>query len=145
MVDISAILRQALTVMDQVIRAVQFVFLFALVAGVLVLYAALLATQDERTHEAAVMRALGASRAQVAAAQRAEFLAMGLVAGLLAAAGATAIGFVLSRKRVPVRLPHESVGLGRRAARRARVRRLNAWLGARRALSHPPILALREA
>ena len=64
--------------MDQVIRAVQFVFLFALGAGVLVLYAALLATQDERVHEAAVMRALGASRAQVLAAQRAEFLALGL-------------------------------------------------------------------
>src|SRR6266704_1464686 len=58
-IDVSIILRQVQFVMDQLIGAVQLVFLFALGAGVLVLYAALLATQDERTHEAAVMRALG--------------------------------------------------------------------------------------
>jgi len=144
-VDMSAILRQALTVMEQVIRAVQFVFLFALVAGVLVLYAALLATQDERTHEAAVMRALGASRAQVAAAQRAEYLAMGLVAGLLAAAGATGIGFVLSWKVFQFDYHMNPwVWIAGPLAGLVCVG-LNAWLGARRALSHPPILALREA
>src|SRR5205823_846052 len=89
-IDVSVILRQLQFVMDQLIGAVQLVFLFALGAGVLVLYAALLATQDERTHEAAVMRALGASRAQVLAAQRAEFAVLGAIAGLLGSFGATA-------------------------------------------------------
>jgi putative ABC transport system permease protein len=144
-VDMSAILRQALTVMEQVIRAVQFVFLFALGAGVLVLYAALLATQDERTHEAAVMRALGASRAQVAAAQRAEHLALGLLAGLLAAGGASDIGFVLAWKVFQFDYQMNPwVWIAGPAAGLACVG-LNAWLGTRRALSHPPILALREA
>jgi putative ABC transport system permease protein len=144
-VDMSAILRQALAVMEQVIRAVQFVFLFALVAGVLVLYAALLATQDERTHEAAVMRALGASRAQVAAAQRAEHLALGLVAGLLAAVGASGIGFVLAWKVFQFDYQMNPwVWIAGPLAGLACVG-LNAWLGTRRALSHPPILALREA
>jgi len=144
-VDMSAILRQALTVMEQVIRAVQFVFLFALGAGVLVLYAALAATQDERTHEAAVMRALGASRAQVAAAQRAEHLALGLLAGLLAAGGASAIGFVLAWKVFQFDYQMNPwVWIAGPLAGLACVG-LNAWLGARRALSHPPILALREA
>src|SRR5581483_6723839 len=64
-IDVGSIFRQVRAMMDQVIRAVQFVFLFALVAGVLVLYAALLATQDERAQESALMRALGASRAQI--------------------------------------------------------------------------------
>src|SRR6267378_3563505 len=86
-IDVSVILRQLQLVMDQLIGAVQLVFLFALGAGVLVLYAALLATQDERTHEAAVMRALGASRAQVLAAQRAEFAVLGATAGLLGSLG----------------------------------------------------------
>jgi putative ABC transport system permease protein len=144
-VDMTAILRQALTVMEQVIRAVQFVFLFALVAGVLVLYAALVATQDERTHEAAVMRALGASRAQVAAAQRAEHLALGLLAGLLAAGGASAIGFVLAWKVFQFDYQMNPwVWIAGPLAGLACVG-LNAWLGARRALAHPPILALREA
>jgi putative ABC transport system permease protein len=144
-VDMSAILRQALSIMEQVIRAVQFVFLFALAAGLLVLYAALLATQDERVQEAAVMRALGASRAQVAAASRAEFLSLGFLAGLLASAGAVAIGYVLSVR--VFQFPYHpdpwiwlaGPGLGLVAVG------LNAWAGTRAALKLPPIAALREA
>ena len=87
------------------INAVEFVFLFALGAGLLVLYAALVATEDERRREAAVMRVYGASRAHVTGSQRAEFLAMGLVAGVLATLGAAVIG--QSRDR---RDPHCSQG-----------------------------------
>jgi putative ABC transport system permease protein len=144
-VDMSAILRQALTVMEQVIAAVQFVFLFAIAAGLLVLYAALLATQDERVQESAVMRALGASRAQVAAASRAEFITLGLVAGLLAAAGAAGIGYVLAAK---VFLFSYQVNpwlwVAGPLAGLACVG-INAWAGTRAALKRPPIAALREA
>jgi len=144
-IDVSAVMRQVNGVLDQVIRAVQFVFLFALVAGVLVLYAALLSTQDERLQEAALMRTLGASRAQVAAAQRAEFLALGLVAGALASAGATAIGYVLAERvfQFPWQF-NAAIWLAGPLAGLACVA-LNAWLGARAALNHPPMLALREA
>ena len=144
-IDTSAILRQVNGMMDQVIRAVQFVFLFALGAGVLVLYAALLATQDERVHEAAVMRALGASRAQVLAAQRAEFLALGLVAGALAAVGATAIGFAIAHQVFQFAYTvNHWVWLAGPALGLACVS-VNVWAGARAALSRPPIAALREA
>ena len=64
-IDAAAAVRQAQGIIDQLIDAVQFVFLFALVAGLLVLYSALVATEDERRREAAVMRVYGASRAQV--------------------------------------------------------------------------------
>ncbi|TAK65765.1 MAG: FtsX-like permease family protein [Betaproteobacteria bacterium] len=143
-IDVSAVMRQVNGVLDQVIRAVQFVFLFALVAGVLVLYAALLSTQDERLQEAALMRALGASRAQVAGAQHAEFLALGLVAGVLAAAGASAIGYVLADLvfQFPWRF-NAAIWIAGPAAGLACVA-LNSWLGARAALNHPPMLALRE-
>jgi len=144
-IDSSALLRQIKAMMDQVILAVQFVFLFAIGAGVLVLYAALLATQDERVHEAAVMRALGASRAQVLAAQRAEFLALGLLAGALAALGATAIGFVIAKQvfQFSYQVNHW-VWLAGPALGLLCVS-LNVWAGARAALNHPPIAALREA
>ena len=143
-IDVSAVMRQVNGVLDQVIRAVQFVFLFALVAGVLVLYAALLSTQDERLQEAALMRALGASRAQVAGAQRAEFLALGLVAGVLASAGATAIGYVLAERvfQFPWQF-NAAIWFAGPLAGLACVT-LNAWLGGRAALNHPPMLALRE-
>ena len=144
-IDTSAILRQLNSMMDQVIRAVQFVFLFALGAGVLVLYAALLATQDERVHEAAVMRALGASRAQVLAAQRAEFLALGLVAGALASVGATAIGFAIAQQVFQFQYTvNHWVWLAGPALGLVCVS-VNVWAGARAALNHPPIAALREA
>ena len=143
-IDMSAIMRQLQGVMDQVIRAVQFVFLFALGAGVLVLYSALLATQDERVQEAAVMRALGARRAQVLAAQRAEFAALGLISGALAAAGATAIGYAIATFvfQFPYHANHW-IWLAGPALGLACVA-VNAYAGARAALSRPPLLTLRE-
>jgi putative ABC transport system permease protein len=143
-IDVGVVLRQVQAVMDQLIGAVQLVFLFALAAGVLVLYAALLATQDERTHEAAVMRALGASRAQVLSAQRAEFAVLGAVAGLLGSAGATAIGWTLATRIFEldfiwsgwIWLAGPALGLVSVV--------LNAWAGARAALGRAPLTALRE-
>jgi putative ABC transport system permease protein len=144
-VDVSFILRQVQAMIGQLISAVQFVFLFALAAGLLVLYAALLATQGERAQEAAVMRALGASRAQILAAQRAEFAVLGLVAGALASLGATAIGYVLALRvfqfdyvwNAWIWLVGPALGLACIV--------LNAWAGARAALNRPPIVVLREA
>jgi len=97
-IDTGLVLAQIRTVLDQVSSAVQFVFLFALAAGVLVLYAALSATQDERGHEAALVRAFGAVRRQLWRAQLAELSAIGSIAGLLAGLGASAIGWLLAHQ-----------------------------------------------
>ena len=142
-VDISDTLRQAQGIIDQVILAVQFVFLFALVAGLLVLYSALVATEDERRREAAVMRAFGASAAQVSGSQRAEFLAMGAVAGVLATAGAAAIGSLLAWRVFELELP-PNVWLwilGPLAG--VALLSLNAWLSARKVLNASPAMVLR--
>ncbi len=144
-VDMSAILNQVLRIVDQVVNAVQIVFLFALAAGVLVLYAALLATQDERLQEAAVMRALGAARAQVAKAQQAEFLALGLIAGMLASIAAFSIGYVLADR--VFNFPYAFspwIWIAGPVLGVVCVS-FNAWMGARAALNHPPMLALRDA
>ena len=143
-VDMSAILRQAQSVLEQVIRAVQIVFLFAVGAGILVLYSALLATQDERVQEAAVMRALGAAREQVLAAQRTEFIALGVLAGLLAAAGATAIGFLIARQlfELAPQVNHWVWFAGPLLG--VVCVAVNMVAGARAALNQPPLIALRE-
>ena len=144
-VDVGAALQQAQAIVDQVISAVQIVFMFALGAGLLVLYSALVATEDERRREAAVMRVYGASRAQVTGSQRVEFLAMGLLAGLLATAGAAAIGQLLARRVFELDLP-PSVGLwiaGPLAG--VLLLSLNAWLSARKVLSASPALTLRDS
>ncbi|MDH3438887.1 MAG: ABC transporter permease, partial [Betaproteobacteria bacterium] len=144
-VDMSIIVRQVLGVIERVVQAVQVVFLFALAAGLLVLYAALLATEDERVREAALLRALGASRAQVAAAQRVEFVAIGLAAGILSAGGAAAIGALIAERVLNLPYtPSPWLWLWGPALGAACVA-VNALAGARAALSRPPITALREA
>jgi putative ABC transport system permease protein len=143
-VDVGVVLRQVQAVMDQLIGAVQIVFLFALAAGVVVLYAALLATQDERMHEAAVMRALGASRAQVLSAQRAEFAVLGAIAGLLGSLGATAIGWTLATRIFQLDFVWNGWIWAAGPALGLACVVLNAWAGARAALGRPPLAALRE-
>ncbi|HET7635112.1 MAG TPA: FtsX-like permease family protein, partial [Burkholderiales bacterium] len=91
-IDVGAILAQVRDVMNRVTQAVSFVFLFTLAAGVFMLYAAIAGTRDERLLDAAVMRALGARRAQILRMQWLEFALLGALAGLLAAAGATVAG-----------------------------------------------------
>jgi putative ABC transport system permease protein len=143
-VDIGAALRQAQSVIDQLITAVQFVFLFALGAGLLVLYSALVATEDERRREAALMRVCGASRAQVTGSQRVEFLAMGAIAGVLAAAGAAAIGQLLARRVFELDLPPSVALVVAGPAAGLALLALNAWLSSRKVLSAAPALTLRE-
>jgi putative ABC transport system permease protein len=144
-VDVGAAVRQAQAVVDQVITAVQVVFLFALGAGLLVLYSALVATEDERRREAAVMRVYGASRRHVTGSQRVEFLAMGLLAGVLATIGAAAIGQLLARLVFELDLPPSpELWLAGPLAGVALLS-LNAWLSARKVLSASPALTLRDS
>jgi putative ABC transport system permease protein len=94
--DVEAILAQVREVMDRASLAVQYVFLFTLAAGVTVLLAAVQSTRDERRYESAMLRTLGASRRVVLKGVAAEFVALGLLSGLLAAFGATVGGWVIA-------------------------------------------------
>ena len=96
-VDVSASIAQVQGVLDQVIRAVEFLFTFTLAAGLVVLFAAVSATRETRAREYALMRAMGAQASLLRAVQRAELLGVGALAGLLASAGAVAVGWALAR------------------------------------------------
>ncbi len=96
-VDVSASIGQVQHVLDQVVRAVEFLFGFTLATGLVVLFAAITATREARSREFAVMRALGASATLLARVQRAELLGVGALAGLLASVAAMAVGWALAR------------------------------------------------
>jgi putative ABC transport system permease protein len=96
-VDVSASISQIQGVLDQVIRAVEFLFTFTLAAGLVVLFAAITATREARAREFAVMRALGASGKLLAQVQRAELLGVGALAGFLASIAAVAVGWALAK------------------------------------------------
>jgi putative ABC transport system permease protein len=102
LIDVAQVLGQVQTMITQVSRAVQFVFLFTLLAGLVVLYAAIASTQDERLYQATIMRTMGASRSQLARANLAEFAVIGALAGLIAAAGANALGYTLASRVINV-------------------------------------------
>ena len=96
-VDMGATLNQVQSVLGQVVSAVEFLFLFTLAAGLVVLFAAVTATREERAREYAVLRALGASNQLLARVQRAELAGVGALAGFLATSVAMAMGWGLAR------------------------------------------------
>ncbi|HAU58634.1 MAG TPA: ABC transporter permease, partial [Comamonadaceae bacterium] len=96
-VDMGATLAQVQRVLDQVVRAVEFLFGFTLAAGLVVLFAAVTATREERAREYAIMRALGARGSLLRDVQRAELAGVGLLAGVLASGVAVAVGWALAR------------------------------------------------
>jgi putative ABC transport system permease protein len=145
LIDTTAVFRQVQAVIYQVVAAVEFLFVFTLAAGVLVLYAALASSRDERVREAALLRALGASRQQLSRAQVAEMICVGGLAGLLAAVGASAIGWTLARYAfefdyvVSPWVFVAGIGGGAFAAL------VGGWFGLRGVLKTPPLATLREA
>ncbi|HEX7328732.1 MAG TPA: FtsX-like permease family protein [Casimicrobiaceae bacterium] len=143
-IDVTEILGEVEGVIDRVARAVEFVFLFTLAAGILVLEAAVVATQDERRMDAAVLRTLGASTRQLRSAVVAEFALVGALAGALAAAGATVLGRVLA-SRVFDTPYHGSALLWLYAVAGGAALVTGAgWLGTRSTLTVPPLAVLRE-
>ncbi len=96
-VDMSLTINQVQRVLDQVIRAVEFLFGFTLLAGLVVLFAAVTATREERTREFAILRAVGARSQLLRQVQRAELAGVGMLAGVLASIVAIAVGWALAK------------------------------------------------
>jgi putative ABC transport system permease protein len=144
-IDTGPILAQVQRVLQQVIGAVQFLFAFTLAAGVLVLYAALAGTRDERMRESALLRALGASHRQVRSVQVAEFVAVGALAGLMAAVGAQAIGYVLATRVFEFYLSFDPWLLPAGIAAGIACAGVGGWLSLRHVLARPALQSLRDA
>jgi putative ABC transport system permease protein len=144
-IDVGPILAQMQRMLEQVIGAVQFLFAFTLAAGVLVLYAALAGTRDERVRESALLRALGASHRQVRAIQGAEFVVVGALAGLMAAVGAQLLGAVLATRVFAFHLDFDPWLFPAGMAAGIACAGMGGWLSLRRVLRRPAGVSLREA
>ena len=97
LVDVSASLQQIQEVLNKLSAALGLLFAFTIIAAILVLIAAIAATQDERFRNAALLKAMGASRSVLSKIARMELLLIGLAAGLLAGIAAGAAAWVLGR------------------------------------------------
>ena len=144
-VDMDATLAQVQGVLDQVISAVEFLFGFTLAAGLVVLFAAVTATREERAREYAIMRALGARASLLRQVQRAELAGVGLLAGFLASSVAVAVGWALARYvfdftwTAPLWVPLVGSAAGALLAMAA------GWWGLREVLQRPVMDTLRRA
>ena len=144
-VDMSSTIAQVQRVLDQVIGAVEFLFGFALAAGLVVLFAAVSATREERAREFAIMRALGARSSLLRQVQRAELAAVGLLAGLLASILATLVGWALARFVFEFDWNASLWVLLWGALSGAALALLAGWWGLREVLRRPVVDTLRRA
>lgn len=142
--DVEAILTQVREVMDRASLAVQYVFLFTLAAGVMVLLAAVQSTRDERRYESAMLRTLGASRRVVLKGVAAEFAAVGMLSGLLAAVGATAAGWVIATELFNLKYQLDPAVWGVGLALGVLLVGGAGTLAARSVVNSPPIATLRQ-
>jgi putative ABC transport system permease protein len=143
--DIEAILNQVRQVGDRASLAVQYVFLFTLLAGITVLLAAVQSTRDERAYESAMLRTLGASRRVVLAGVATEFVVLGMLSGLLAAIGASVGGWYLATELFNLEYHFDPtvwlIGIGAGALLVGGA----GTLAARSVINQPPITTLRQA
>jgi putative ABC transport system permease protein len=142
--DIDALLKQVRDVMDKASLAVQYVFLFTLLSGITVLLAAIQATRDERRYESAMLRTLGATRRTVLQGVAAEFVALGVLSGVLGALGATVAGYFMATRLFDLEYSLDlwvwSVGL----VFGVLVVGVSGTLATRSVVDHPPIATLRQ-
>ena len=144
-VDLSSTLAQVQQVMDQVIRAVEFLFGFTLAAGLVVLFASVTGTREERAREYAIMRAVGARASLLQQVQSAELAGVGLMAGFLASCVALAVGWALARWVFDFEwsvlwwVPLAGAAAG------AALAWLSGWWALREVIKRPVMITLRQA
>ncbi len=142
--DIRSFMQQVRTIIEHASLAVEYVFVFTLLAGLMVLYAAIQSTLDERLKESAILRTLGAVRRQIMFGIILEFVVLGALAGLLAATAASLLGYLLASQLFGlaysfnpwiwlVGIMSGAIGVG-----------IAGGLGVRPTLSHPPVRVLRH-
>jgi putative ABC transport system permease protein len=141
--NVDDLLGQVRSIIDKALAAVQSVFLFTLMAGLVVLIAAVQASREERRFESAMLRTLGAQRSTVLKGLLSEFATLGVLSGALAATGASVAGMYIAR--AVLQIPYELdpwvwfyglFGGGLLVC-------VAGWLATRSVVRQPPVLTLR--
>ena len=140
--NVGDLLAQVRAILEKAVTAVQSVFLFTLLAGLTVLLAAVQSSRDERRHETAVMRVLGAQRRTLVQNVLVEFGALGMLAGLLSASGAAFSSFYLARI-LDLEYQFNPGAWAGGVLLSVSVVALGGWLAMRSVLDQPPRSALR--
>ena len=144
-VDMSQTIEQVQRVLNQVIRAVEFLFGFTLAAGLVVLLATVTATREQRAREYAILRALGAGSVLLRRVQRTELAGVGLLAGFMASVVAVLVGWALAKYVFEFNWSVNFFVPIAGAAAGAALALLAGWVGMREVLRRPVVETLRQA
>jgi len=143
-IDVKAMIDRIRDIMDRVSIAVEFIFLFTILAGLAVLYAAIQANQDQRRFENAVLRTLGARRKTLMLGLFSEFTALGALSGLLAGFAATTLAWVLAVNIFKFDYQPDPIVMLYGVVTGILIVVSAGVLGTRSVLMHPPVVTLRE-
>src|ERR1700733_393840 len=141
--DVDDLLARVRSVVDKAVFAVQSVFVFTVFAGLTVLLAAVQSSRDERRFESAMLRTLGASRKVVLQGVLAEFTVLGLLAGLVASAGASVAGYYVDVRVLTLPYGFDPLVWAVGLLGGAGMVVLSGWLATRSVVSQPPLATLR--
>lgn len=141
-IDTEAIIAQVRHIMDQIAQTMAAVFLFTLLSGLAVLYAALLATQDERIYQSAILRTLGADSTYLRRQHLAEFAVLGALSGLFAAAGSATLGWILAKYVLEISFSPSALLWVAGISGGMLIVMLSGWLVTRKVVKLPPLQVL---
>lgn len=142
--DMDDLLSQVRSIVEKAVLAVQSVFFCTLLAGVVVLLAAVQSTRDERRYESAMLRTLGAARRTVLTGVLVEFALIGLMAGAVAAGAASIGGYFLATRLLEIPYRPDPLLWIAGALIGAGIVCIAGWLATRSALQSPPMQVLRN-
>jgi putative ABC transport system permease protein len=142
--NVDELLGQVRSIIDKALAAVQSVFLFTLLAGLVVLVAAVQASREERRYESAILRTLGANRSTVLKGLLAEFAALGVLSGTLAAIGASIAGFLIAKNVLQIPYTLDPLVWIYGLAGGGLLVCFAGWLASRSVVNQPPVLTLRS-
>jgi putative ABC transport system permease protein len=141
-IDTEAIINQVRHIMDQIAQTLAAVFMFTLLSGMAVLYAALLATQDERIYQSAILRTLGADSTYLRRQHLIEFAVLGALSGLFAAAGSATLGWILAKYVLEIPFSPSLILWIAGISGGMLIVMLSGWLVTRKVIKLPPLQVL---
>lgn len=144
LIDVETIMQRVRNIIDRVSLAIEFIFIFTVLAGLAVLYAAIQSSQDERRFENAVLRTLGASKKTLMLGLFAEFTLLGALSGLLAGLAATSLAWLLAEFVFKFEYQFDAGVMLTGIISGTLIVATAGILGTRRVLTAPPVQSLRE-
>ena len=143
-VDVGDVLVKVQELMDKISTVIQFVAYFSILSGITILAASIASTRYERIREAALLKTMGATRAQISRIQAAEFLILGLVAGVTGCLLAWGTADYLLGYLLDTPFDFQWVPLLVATIGTAALTIVTGWLASHGILKHKPLEILRE-